>query len=452
MRMVGIWAWTVTAACLTLGASSAAAGSTDLDCGPIATAEQRALEVQVKAVLASAPMQREQARIVALYRADPQAGSPAGRATIERAAAAIANAAAQYIVNDPANAQPMWVTKAPLRLRGVAVGRSGYGIDNPDNVYRNVPIDAAASYEITGRIGPGGPAQLHFTLMDAVPGTTPMSVEGGGFVGTLSSEDMEIGPDGRFTVTIGPEPANGRSNHIQSKGSGKLLMVVRDLFTDWGKQQPAALAVRKTGGPDLIAPTPAELARRSAALLAKIAPYWLAYDNTYLYSRPANAFVAPRLRPGGRGISASGWFSLQDGEALVVTLDPLGAKSLGFQLTDPWGVAYDYIDRTSSLNLAQARPNPDGTITYVIAARDPGAANWLDPSGQGGGIMTIRWQGLPGGVTPAQAVREVRKVSLPLPADIATVSPAERRLQQKERAATYWRRTFGPAPVAACKG
>lgn len=54
-------------------------------------------------------------------------------------------------------------------------------------------------------------------------------------------------------------------------------------------------------------------------------------------------------------------------------------------------MAYDYIRRTSSLNGHQAKPNPDGTISLAIAQRDPGFLNWLDPSGQAGGIMTLRW-------------------------------------------------------------
>lgn len=452
MRKAGAWTDSAVAACLVLGAVStvAAAKPDRLDCGPIATPGQQALERQVNAVIASAPMRRELARIAALYRADPQAARPAGRATIARAVASIANAAAEYIVNSPANAQAMWVTKAPLRMRGVMVARSGYGIDNPDNVYRNIPIDAASTYEISGQIGPNGPAQLHFTLMDAIPGTRPLTVEGGGIVGTLGSDDMEIGPNGRFTFTVGPDPANGRKNHIQTKGDGELLMVVRDLFTDWGNQHPGELSVRKVAGPVIAPLSHAEMVRRSAELLARIAPYWLTYDNTYLYSRKPNSFTIPRLRPGGRGLAMSGWFDLNPSEALIVTLDPLGARSLGFELTDPWGVAYEYVRRTSSLNLAQSMRNPDGTITYVIAASDPGAANWLDPSGHGGGIMTIRWQGLPGGVDPEHALREVRKVSLPLPADLATLQPVQRRARQQQRAASYWRRTIGPAP--ACRG
>lgn len=421
------------------------------ECGPIVTPGQIALERTANTVFASAALKREQAKLTEFYLADPQGATPAGRATTKRAVASIARAAAQSVVNNASQSQPMWVVKAPLRMRGVAVARSGYGIDNPDNVYRNIRVDASTYYEISGRLGPGQPVEQHFTLMDSIPGTKPMTVEAAGFVGTLRSDELETGPDGRFTITIDPTPAAGRKNHIQSRGNGALPLVVRDLFTDWGSQQPIALTVRKISGPDIVAPSLADLSRDAAELLAKIGPFWLAYNNNYIYSKPANAFAAPRLRPGGRGISTSGWFQLQGGEALVVTLDPLGAKSLGFQLTDPWGVAYEYVTRTSSLNNTQASANPDGTITYVIAARDPGIANWLDPSGNGSGIMTLRWQGLPDGVNPDLAIREIRKAPLAaLPASMARITPAQRRKQLQERAASYWRRTFGSAPSISC--
>jgi hypothetical protein len=32
--------------------------------------------------------------------------------------------------------------------------------------------------------------------------------------------------------------------------------------------------------------------------------------------------------------------------------------------------------RFASRNNGQSTPNPDGTYTYVLSARDPGAANW----------------------------------------------------------------------------
>ena len=139
-------------------------------------------------------------------------------------------------------------------------------------------------------------------------------------------------------------------------------------------------------------------------------------------------------------------FRAGDGSVnLRILLVVLGAGSLGFQIADPWGVAYEYIDRTSSLNQNEAVPNPDGRFTYVVSAKDPGYANWLDPSGETAGILVLRWQVLPEGADPAKAIRKVEVVKLgaleqAMPAGVRKISPEERKQQQSERARQYARR------------
>lgn len=409
----------------------------------LATDSQRRGEVLALRVLASAPVRREMERLEEVYRRDAQGSTPTGRATIRRAVDSVATAAVYYAVIDDADRPVlMWIANAPHRWFGMELPRAGFGIENPDNVYREMTVDGAARYEIRGRVQPPRPAEVHFVVMDSIPGTTPMSVEGGAMLATLRSDAMAIAPDGSFTITLDREPANGRSNHLQIPPQGRYPLLVRDLFTDW-TQLPVALEVRRISGPPLAPPrTEAQIARRAAEILAKIGPYWVQYDNRFIYSKPVNAVRSPRHRPGGRGFSSSGHFSLAADEALLVTLDPLGAASLGFQLTDPWGVAYEYMDRTSSLNNAQVAHNTDGTITYVIARQDPEVFNWLDPEGYGAGMFVIRWQALPAEATGERAVREARVVKLAelkqaMPAGMRYVSTDERQAQRRERARSY---------------
>lgn len=432
--------------CMLMSAAAASQTSVAAARSGLATEDQRAGEALALRVLASTPMRREIESLEALYRRDPQGATPSGQATIRRAVDSIATAAVYYAVIDDAD-RPllMWIANAPHRWFGMELPRAGFGIENPDNVYRQTRVDGAARYEIRGKVKQPGPAELHFVVMDSIPGTTPLSVEGGKMLATLRSDAMTIAPDGSFTITVDREPANGRPNHIQVPAQGKYPLLVRDLFTDW-EQRPVALEVRRVSGPPRSPPrTETQVAELAAKILSKIGPYWVEYDNRFIYSKPVNTVSSPRHRPGGRGFSSSGHFSLAEDEALVVTLDPLGAASLGFQLTDPWGVAYEYIERTSSLNNAQALANPDGTIAYVISARDPGVYNWLDPQGYGGGMFAIRWQALPADAAADQAVRSVRVVKLAalreaLPVDTRFVTAAERRAQQAERAASYARR------------
>jgi hypothetical protein len=255
-----------------------------------------------------------------------------------------------------------------------------------------------------------------------------------------------VNKDGSFTISVDSDPANGRPNHLQTPAEGKYLLIVRDLFTNWATQHPIALDVRRIAGPPIGQPrTDAEMTQRAVSLLSQIAPYWLNYDNQFVYTKPANHIATPRVRPGGRGFSAGGHFTLKPDEAWVVTLSALGAVSLGFQLTDPWGVSYDYVNRTSSLNNVQARPNADGTYTFVISERDPGVYNWLDPEDHAAGLFAIRWQSLPAGAKPEDAVRASKIVPLAelkraLPTGTASITPAERATQRAERSASHARR------------
>lgn len=413
----------------------------------LGTARQIAQERVALRILASEPMVQEIRRVEALYAADPQGKTSTGKATIQRAAQAIAMAAITYaLAEDTDNPAILWAVNAPHSWFGLDVPRSGYGIDNPDNVYRNGMVDGASRYVIHGQVKQPGPAELHFEMRDAIPGTTAMAAEGGKQVSTLRSDQMQVDADGRFTVTIDRDPPNGRSNHLQIPAEGKSLFVVRDLFTNWATQSPVALDIERIGGPAIAAPpSEAQIARRAAALLAQIAPYWVAYDNQYVFTKAANRIITPRVRPGGRGFATSGHFSLADDQAWVITLDPLGGVSLGFQLTDPWGVAYEYRDRTSSLNTAQARPNADGSYTFVISKKDPGVYNWLDPEDHSAGIYAVRWQSLPADAKAEDAVRESKVVALDqlkreLPANTPFVTRAERKAQRAERARYYERR------------
>jgi hypothetical protein len=133
---------------------------------------------------------------------------------------------------------------------------------------------------------------------------------------------------------------------------------------------------------------------------------------------------------------------LADDEALVLTLDPIGAKYLAVQLASGWLSSLDYLHHTASLNLAQVTPNADGTVTLVVAPRDPGVANWLDTTGLHEGTLFVRWQKLPKSLdSHAQGVRSVRLVKVTdLETALPRLSPAERQLRLRERAAAYARR------------
>jgi len=170
------------------------------------------------------------------------------------------------------------------------------------------------------------------------------------------------------------------------------------------------------------------------------------YANPMFTRLPANAVGKPNARGGKWGYTANGRFSIGPDEALIVTIDPAGAAYVGFQLADAWGIPLEFVHHTTSLTNAQAKPNADGAISYVIAAKDPGVYNWLDTTGFKAGVFGIRWQSLSADDDRiAGAVRSTKVVKLAdlmsvVPAGTPTVTPAERRAQLKAREEAWGRR------------
>lgn len=412
--------------------------------GTLDTPQQLDRERAVVQILARPEMRAATARVEALYRADAQARTRAGKARLKRAASSIATAAVNYALGEDASRPAViWTVNAPHRWHGISVPGSGFGIDNPDNIYQGFTVDGRGRYVLHGRVPTPGPVQLHLEVRDSIPGMGEMLVEGGRQLATIQSEQLAIAADGSFTIAVDSAPAGDRPNHLAVPRDGVFNVGIRQLLTDWGRQPPIELRLERID--NVQPPKPRDIAtfaRRSAEILDRIAPYWLAYDNRFMFAPPANRIGAPRVRPGGRGLSASGHYALADDEALVVTVDALGAKSLGIQIADPWGVAYDYDARTSSLNNTQAQPDAAGTFTFVISARDPGYANWLDSGGFASGMTVLRWQALPAGIDTAKAIRKVAVVKL---ADLAVAVPegqsrltrGQRAEQRRQRARDY---------------
>lgn len=103
------------------------------------------------------------------------------------------------------------------------------------------------------------------------------------------------------------------------------------------------------------------------------------------------------------------------------------------------------MQRNGCLNRCQALPDPDGAYTFVLAMRDPGVHNWLDPTDMPEGILTLRWAefatGRPG---PDLGVRSalvpLAELDAVLPAGVVRVDAAGRREQLERRAQSYaWR-------------
>lgn len=418
----------------------------------LGTPEQIETDRQTLRIYNSRQVQAAIDELAAYYDKDPVANHPDARKTLRRAAEAMAMAQTHGVVAaDPDRSQALWGTTGPHSWGDLVLPVEGVMIDNPDNIYRSIPIDGAASYVIEGRVVHPSPVQQTMVLHNEKSGADPnqkiksQEVENG----AVSLETIPVARDGTFTVTVDASPAGGRTNHLQSDPSvHDAYILVRDTVPDWSSQNPVQLNVRRVAGPPVKPPrSEAELSAKSAAMTGSVGRYFMTWAKERFYNGAPNTFTHQFDRASGWGFIKCGWYRLEPDEALVVTLERHSAAYLGFQLSDAWGQGQtsEYLANLGSLSGDQARANADGSYTYVISASDPGVHNWLDTAGLRTGTYCARWQALPEGVTSAGAARAMQVVKLAgldamLPPGMVRVTAEQRKAQIEQRRRDYARR------------
>ena len=60
----------------------------------------------------------------------------------------------------------MQIYTPPHERQGMQVPGSRWGGDNPDNIYRIIPIDSKARYRLDGVLSDNPPANVSYTLVD----------------------------------------------------------------------------------------------------------------------------------------------------------------------------------------------------------------------------------------------------------------------------------------------
>jgi hypothetical protein len=361
----------------------------------------------------AARVAREAARAIPLNDAIAQTAN--GRTLMERALDEWVMFLAMRVANrDPLHPKVIWGADNTARawLGHVFPGALA-AIENPDNTNREMRIDGGQRYELHGRFGAN---RSSFSL-------TMETMEGyhkgiGTHVDARPGGTIVADADGNFVVTVDSSPADGRDNHLQTV-PGPLMLYARDSQFDWEQDLTRFELVVL----DEVPPTPPDRNVLLDEFVQGIVPwvrFWCGFKDDFLDNPEPNQIVGPRGREGGWGFLAGGRFDLAPDEAVIVTATDGGADYTGFQIADPWTGSPDPAYRTVSRNKSQARPNPDGSYTYVVSLVEPGVYNWIDTAGLSIGWMLLRWQAVPQSADPSTFIRSVRHVKL---ADLATELP-----------------------------
>jgi len=413
----------------------------------LATPDQIASEQLALQILAAPQIKQAKAQILERLLADADVQGSTGKDQARR----VLDQWTTYLAFNAAfsdTQRPRVVTvtdNRPHSWSGQPFPVSALPISNPDNIYRSSLIDGESRYALHGHFGNPRAGQFSIELSrKSIEGDLSKQSKTFGDMGNqvvmITDDTIRTEPDGSFTILIDPDPSNGRANHIQTV-PGPLLLHYRDSLSDW-RQEPTRLVIRNVSAPDRAAPTLSYLVKSTAAKLPDYVTFWQDFKNSFLGTPDYNTLAGPYRRDGGWGYSASGRFQIAADEALVVIVHNDRAAYTGFQIADPWMVTPDPSKFLISRNKAQSVPDGDGRYTYVVSAKDPGVANWIETAGLSRGWLQIRWQGVtPGsngkGFLESVALVKFADLHKTIPADVAKSAPERRRRERTERVTTY---------------
>lgn len=339
---------------------------------------------------------------------------------------------------DPLRPKVTCITRLAHFVEGHEIPGSRWGIDNPDSIYRVIPISGDEKYRISGRVGTNRMTENYFTLWDDKMGT----------VDVLDGRTMEVSDDGNFVITVDSSPARGRPNHVQSAPEAHEFYI-RDVIADWNLDDPNHFTIERLGSkPTTAARSLDEQAQLTADFMLHYADFTRRMSRG-TYRMPANHFAlawsAEHTGALRNQVYVGGRFELADDEAFVVTVSDGGAEYFTVPLSNVWGTTMDIVDRTASLNKTQSVPNPDGTYTYVLSSTDPGVHNWVDTCGLNEGIITLRMAEFPQGgpredLAASGEVVKLDNLHSALPEGTAFVDADARASQLAARRAGYLRR------------
>lgn len=275
------------------------------------------------------------------------------------------------------------------------------GMDNPDNVYMSAPVSGKHRYRITGNRG-----TVHYLGFGSQAGGYGKTgnLETTGYV---ESDDMQIADDGAFELIASLEKPEGAANWLPLREDSRLIQI-RQTRLDHANEILAAVKIERidADGNNINQPRPFAPARVAPALqgaaqfvagTASVFKKW-----TDGFAPHTNAL--PRFDPdvafkaGGDPNIAyyHSAFDLQEGEALLVTLQPPKCDFWNFQLANYWLESLDYRYFPIHINQHTAQYEADGSVRVLVSKTDPASVgveigNWLNTCGRDMGTMCVRW-------------------------------------------------------------
>ncbi len=265
------------------------------------------------------------------------------------------------------------------------------GWDNPDNVHHNASLRGHHDYRLRGTRG-----DAHYFSIGVYAGSYAKG--GSRPIAFVAVDDLEIDEEGRFEVILSAEEHEGNWIRLEPDTSS---MMLRQIFWDRRTERPAELTLERIDAAP--AARPANAATTVSALKRVIGMIHgtnkIMFDWSDRFRERPNELVAGdqeanvRLQGIPGQMLAGGWWEIGPDQAIVLEFPRPSCRYWSFVLGNYWGQSFDYDRHRIHFNDHSAERGADGTVTLVIAHRDPGVpgANWLDTAGHDCGVWQFRW-------------------------------------------------------------
>jgi hypothetical protein len=266
------------------------------------------------------------------------------------------------------------------------------GADNPDILYFTASIKGDREYRLRGTRGAAPWITFATKALVAGPDGQAVALPTGG----LDARSLVVNTDGTFEIAVSQDPRPGNWLPLGDRSN---MLVVRQVFLDKQHEAPATVTIERVGGPTKPRPLSAQRAdralRSAAHVLTRIARRYAEWSQWYQgIPNTLRTVEGGPLREEATDPNTCylyGYWSIGPDEALVIETPVPPCEAWNFQLNNYWMESLDYRYFRVTVNKRTARYNPDGSVTLVVAASDPGAGNFLETAGHRCGTMVLRW-------------------------------------------------------------
>lgn len=301
-------------------------------------------------------------------------------------------------------------TLRPVFVRMDSAARK-IGGDNPDGEYHLASIDGRYDYRITGNRG----SVRYFSLnVNAGRGMNKRRM-----VAFLNDQTIEFDEQGNFNLVLSQQRPQAIGQWVEIPEDASNIML-RQYLADRGREELVSIAIAPLGEPPPLPDTrDTDIAEALTAM--NYAFVFLATLHKIVlpqaWERPNEFFSTDADALGGTiatpdNLYMIGSFEVARDQALIIEVQPPQTRYWNIALETHWHESVEYLHRPTSRTLENVTTSADGKVRFVIAQRDPGVPNWLDPMGNERGFMTLRWLDARGAAVPPPVVTRVKLTEL----------------------------------------